>query len=67
MFRKLPPRDHLISWTKWIPEGYGLFINSANMSKWYWKPAHLQEEVKISILMDGISMRILQVGGLCHA
>jgi hypothetical protein len=58
---------HLIPWTRWIPEGYGLFVNGANMAKWYWKPVHLRKEVAGSILVDGAPMRILEVERMCHA
>jgi hypothetical protein len=58
---------HLLPWSRWIPEGYGLFINGANMAKWYWKPLHLREEIVDAILVDGTPMRVLDIEKLCHA
>jgi hypothetical protein len=57
----------LVWWSKWIPEGYGLFINIANLSRWYWSPRYNHEACTQLITVGDTLMTILQIEELCHA
>jgi hypothetical protein len=57
----------LVSWMKWIPDGFGLFSNAANTARSYWSLSYAGDKSIQYIKIGDTLMTILQVEELCHS
>jgi hypothetical protein len=57
----------LISWTKWIPERFGLFANLPNLSPWYWSLSYREDKRTQQLKVGDTEMTVRQVELSCHS
>jgi hypothetical protein len=57
----------LLTWTKWIRDGFGLFVNNVNTARRYWGLSYREKKITQYVKVADIEMRIRQVEQMCHS